>query len=297
MSPRRRYRVLVSGASGLIGTELTRQLRDDGHEVLHLVRRAPKAEHEINWAPSARTMDFRIMGEVDAVVNLSGASIGRLPWTPKYREVLKDSRVRSTQALAEAMNMVASPPAVFLSASGVSVYGDRPGVRITDDSPVGTGFIPELVRAWEGAARLAPAKTRVVNLRSSVVMAPHSLGPLDVMMNVGLGARLGTGGQYWPWISLYDEAAAIRHLMTSKLAGPVILAGPTPATSDRITHALARRLHRPYALRAPEWTVRMLGEGAQVLALNSTKVTPVRLEADGFRWRHPLVEDAIDAAF
>ncbi len=113
----------------------------------------------------------------------------------------------------------------------------------------------------------------------------------------GLGARLGTGGQYWPWISLYDEAAAIRHLMVSKLSGPVILAGPTPATSDRITHALARRLHRPYAVWAPEWTVRMLGEGGQVLALDSTKVAPVRLEADGFQWRHRRVEDAIDAAF
>ena len=297
MSPRRSLRVLISGASGLIGTELTRQLREDKHEVLHLVRRAPRAEHEINWAPSARTMDFRIMGEVDAVVNLSGASIGRLPWTPSYRRVLVDSRVRSTQALAEAMNMVATPPKVFLSASGVSVYGDRPGVRITDSSAPGTGFIPELVHAWEGAARIAPVKTRVVNLRSAVVMAPHGLGPLELMMNVGLGARLGTGGQYWPWISLYDEAAAIRHLMRSKLSGPVILAGPTPATSDRVTHALARKLHRPYAIRAPEWTVRMLGEGAQVLALNSTKVVPLRMEADGFEWRHRRVEEAIDAAF
>jgi uncharacterized protein len=297
VSPRRSLRVLISGASGLIGTELTRQLREDKHEVLHLVRRAPHAEHEINWAPSARTMDFRIMGEVDAVVNLSGASLARLPWTPSYRRVLVDSRVRSTQALAEAMNMVATPPKVFLSASGISVYGDRPGVRITDGSAPGTGFIPELVHAWEGAAGIAPTKTRVVNLRSAVVMAPHSLGPLELMMNVGLGARLGTGGQYWPWISLYDEAAAIRHLIRSKLSGPVILAGPTPATSDRVTHALARKLHRPYAIRAPEWTVRMLGEGAQVLALNSTKVVPLRMEADGFEWRHRRVEEAIDAAF
>jgi uncharacterized protein (TIGR01777 family) len=297
VSSRRPLRVLISGASGLIGTELTRQLRDGGHEVLHLVRREPIEEHELNWAPSARTMDFRIMGEVDVVVNLSGASTARLPWTQGYRRVLVDSRVRSTQALAEAMNMVATPPRVFLSASGIGVYGDRPGIRITDGSPTGTGFIPDLVHAWEGASRLAPVKTRVVNLRSSVVMAPSSLGPLTSMTRFGLGARLGTGGQYWPWISLYDEAAAIRHLMGSKLSGPVILAGPTPATSDRVTHALARRLHRPYAVRAPEWTVRMLGEGGRVLALDSTKVVPLRLEADGFQWRHRRVEDAIDATF
>ena len=299
MSPPRSLRVLISGASGLIGTELTRQLREGGHDVLHLVRRAPRGDHEINWAPSARTMDFRIMGEVDAVVNLSGASLGRLPWTPGYRRTLVESRVRSTQALAEAMNMVANPPKVFLSASGVNVYGDSPGVRITDDSPTATGFLPELVLAWEAASRIAPAKTRVVNVRSSVVIAPDGGGlePVRLLTLVGLGARLGTGGQYWPWISLYDEAAAIRHLMSSKLAGPVILAGPTPATSDRITHALARRLHRPYALWAPEWAIRMLGEGGERLALDSTKVVPVRLEADGFEWRHRRVEEAIDAAF
>src|SRR4029434_1796397 len=104
--------------------------------------------------------------------------------------------------------------------------------------------------------------------------------PLEVLTKVGLGARLGTGGQYWPWISLYDEAAAIRHLLTSKLSGRVSLAGPTPATSDRITHALARKLHRPYAVWAPEWTVRMLGEGGRVLALDSTKVVPLRQEAE-----------------
>jgi uncharacterized protein (TIGR01777 family) len=296
---RRPIRVLISGASGLIGTELTRQLVDDGHEVLHLVRRAPRAPHEINWAPSHRTMDFRIMGEVDVVVNLSGASIARLPWTDGYRRTLRDSRVRSTQALADAMNMVATPPKVFLSASGVHVYGDRPGMRVTDESPPGTGFLPELVLAWEGAARLAPAKTRVVNLRSSVVIARDG-GLFDTMRlltKAGLGARLGTGGQHWPWISLHDEAAAIRHLMTSKLSGPVILAGPTPATSDRVTHALATQLHRPYAVRVPEGMIRMLGEGGERLALDSVKVVPVRLTDDGFRWRHPRVEDAIAAAF
>jgi len=153
------------------------------------------------------------------------------------------------------------------------------------------------VRKWEAAAALAPAKTRVVNLRSSVVMAPQSLGMLDTMIKFGLGARLSTGGQIWPWISLHDEAAAIRHLMASKLAGPVILAGPTPATSDRITHTIARTTHRPYALWAPEWAVRVLGEGAEVLALNSLKVVPTRLQGDGFEWRHPRVEDAIAAGF
>jgi len=291
-------RVLISGASGLIGTELTRQLRADGHEVLRLVRRQPAADDEINWAPSARTMDFRIVGQVDAVVNLSGATVGRIPWTPKYKRILRDSRVQPTQALAEAMNQVATPPAVFLSGSAVGFYGDRPGERLTEASSAGEGFFPELVTAWEAAAHLAPTKTRVVNLRSAVVVARDGgLAPVRLLTAFGLGSRFATGGQYWPWISVYDEAAAIRHLLRSKLSGPVNLTGPTPATSDRITHAYATRMHRPYLLRVPEGVVKLLGEAGERLLLDSAKVEPVKLSNDGFEWRHRRIEQAIDAVF
>ncbi len=296
MAAKRTQRVLIAGASGLIGTELVRQLRDDGHEVLKLVRRRPSADDEINWAPSARTMDFRILGEVDAVINLSGASVGRIPWTPGYRKTLRDSRVQPTQALAEAMNQVATPPQVFISGSAVGIYGDRPGERITEESAPGTGFFPELVTAWEAAAALAPRKTRVVNIRTSVVVARGGgLEPVRLLTGVGLGSRFATGGQFWPWISLFDEAAAIRHLLTSKLSGPVNLAGPVPATSDRITHAYAERMNRPYLFRIPEGVVKLLGEAGERLLLDSARVEPARLEADGFRWRHRTVEEAIDA--
>jgi uncharacterized protein (TIGR01777 family) len=293
---RRPQRVLIAGASGLIGTELIRQLREDGHTVLKLVRRQPAGEDEVNWAPSARTIDFRILGEVDAVINLSGASVGRIPWTPGYKKTLRDSRVQPTQTLAEAMNQVKTPPKVFLSGSAVGFYGDRPGQRITESSPAGDGFFPELVTAWEAAAALAPQKTRVVNLRSAVVVAHGGgLEPVRLLTSVGLGSRFATGGQYWPWISLHDEASAIRHLLTSKLSGPVNLAGPTPATSDRITHAYAERMHRPYLFRIPEGVVKLLGEAGERLLLDSARVEPTRLEADGFRWRHRTVEQAIDA--
>lgn len=296
MAARRPLRVLIAGASGLIGTEVTRQLRDDGNEVLKLVRRRPAADDEINWAPSARTMDFRILGEVDAVINLSGASVGRIPWTPPYKATLRDSRVQPTQALAEAMNQVKTPPKVFISGSAVGFYGDRPGQRLTEDSPAGEGFFPELVTAWEAAAALAPAKTRVVNIRTAVVVARGGgLEPVRLLTTFGLGSRFATGGQYWPWISLYDEAAAIRHLLRSKLSGPVNLTGPTPATSDRITHAYAERLNRPYLFRVPEFAVKALGEAGERLLLDSARIVPTRLEADGFRWRHRTVEQAIDA--
>ncbi|MES1212543.1 MAG: TIGR01777 family oxidoreductase [Leifsonia sp.] len=298
MASRSALRVLIAGASGLIGTELTRQLRADGHEVLKLVRRRPTADDEVNWAPSARTMDFRVLGEVDAVVNLAGASVGRIPWTPRYRATLRDSRVQPTQTLAEGMNQVATPPAVFLSGSAVGFYGDRPGERLTEDSPAGHGFFSELVTAWEAAAALAPKKTRVVTMRTAVVVARGGgLAPVRLLTGLGLGARFATGGQYWPWISLYDEAAAIRHLLASKLSGPVNLAGPIPATSDRITHAYARRMRRPYRLRVPERAVKLLGEAGERLLLDSAKVYPARLEADGFEWRHRRVEQAIDAVF
>ena len=298
MAARNALRVLISGASGLIGTELTRQLRADGHEVLKLVRRQPSADDEVNWAPSARTMDFRVLGEVDAVVNLSGASVGRIPWTSSYKKTLRDSRVQPTQALAEAMNQVATPPAVFLSGSAVGYYGDRPGERLTESSSAGTGFFPELVTAWEAAASLAPKKTRVVNLRSAVVVAHDGgFGPVRTLTGLGLGSRFATGGQYWPWISLHDEAAAIRHLLTSKLSGPVNIAGPTPATSDRITHSYARRMHRPYVFRIPEGIVKLLGEAGELRLLDSAKVLPIQLEADGFEWKHRRVEQAVDAVF
>jgi uncharacterized protein (TIGR01777 family) len=298
VASRSSFRVLIAGASGLIGTELTRQLRADGHEVLTLVRRRRTAADEVTWAPSAGTMDVRVLGEVDAVVNLSGATVGRIPWTPRYRAVLRDSRVQPTQTLAAGMNQVATPPTVFLSGSAVGFYGDRPGERLTEESAAGQGFFPELVTAWEAAAALAPKKTRVVTLRSAVVVARGGgLRPIRMLTGLGLGARFATGGQYWPWISLHDEAAAIRHLLTSKLSGPVNLTGPIPATSDQVTRAFARRMHRPYLLRVPEAAVKLLGEAGERLLLDSALVVPARLEADGFEWRHRRVEQAIDAVF
>jgi len=292
--------VLVAGASGLIGTELVRTLRAESHEVRRLVRRRPSAEDEVNWAPSARTIDVQALGDVDAVVNLSGASISRLPWTRGYRRELVESRVAATRTLADAMNQVRTPPRVFVSGSAVGFYGDRPGERLTEGSPRGTGFFPDLVEEWEATATLAPAVTRVVQIRSGVVVAHGGgMAPVRTLTGLGLGTRFGTGGQHWPWISLHDEVAAIRHLLlASRLSGPVNLVGPTLATSDRITHGFARRMRRPYLLRAPEGVIRgALGEAGQRLLLDSMKVSPVRLQEDGFAWAHPRVEDAIDAVF
>jgi len=292
-------RILVSGASGFIGTELVARLEEDGHTVIRLVRSKPRSAKESHWSPDSRMIDYGILDDVDAVINLSGASTGHLPWTRSYKKQIRDSRVGATQTLAQAMGMAKRPPAVFLSGSAVGYYGDRPAARLTEQSTKGEGFFPDVVDAWESAARVAPEKTRVVTFRTGVVVGRGgAFTPLVPLTRAGLGTRFGTGGQHWPWISLYDEVAAIRHLLTSRLSGVVNLAGPTPATSDRITHHLAERLHRWYALAVPDGVIRAaLGDAGENLLLSSQKVIPERLTADGFEFRDQTVEQAIDAYF
>jgi uncharacterized protein (TIGR01777 family) len=294
---KRSMRVLVSGASGLIGTELCRQLREDGHEVHTLVRRQPAAAHEHNWAPTARILDSSLIDSADAVINLSGAPLGRLPWTPGYKKELLHSRLQTTRALAEAMNMAAKPPEVFLNASAVGFYGDRPGERLTEQSDKGTGFLSDLVESWEQAAQIRPAKTRLVTFRSGIIVGRGgAMNPLLMLTRLGLGSRLATGGDIWPWISLYDEAAAIRHLLTSTLSGAVNLVGPTPATSDRITRYLAKRMRRWYELAVPEWAIKLaMQDAGPELLLSSQRVLPIKLQDDGFVFRDETVEQAIDA--
>jgi uncharacterized protein (TIGR01777 family) len=289
--------VLIAGASGMIGTELQRQLTGAGHSVRKLVRRTPRAEDEFSWAPDAKILDFRLLESVDAVINLSGASLSHIPWTTRYKEEILRSRLKATQALVEAMGMSASPPPVFLSGSAVGIYGDRPGVHLTEESPRGAGFLADVVEAWEAAAMLAPPRTRTVLLRTGLVVGGGgALKPLRLATSLGLGSTVGSGHQHWPWISLHDEAAAIVHLLTSALEGPVNLAGPTPATAEQITRRLAEDMRRPHFLRLPEKAVELgMGDLGRELLLPSQKVVPEKLLQDGFEFRHATSDEAIDA--
>jgi uncharacterized protein (TIGR01777 family) len=296
---RANLRILVSGASGFIGTEFVRQLEADGHTVIRLVRAKPKTSNELQWSPSTGTLDPTVLETVDAVVNLSGASTGRVPWTKRWRKQIRDSRIDATRTLAAAITSAAHPPTVFLSGSAIGYYGDRPDEQLTEQSAKGTGFFPDVVGAWEAAAQAVPNGTRVVTFRTGVVVGRGgAFTPLVPLTRAGLGSRFGSGRQDWSWISLYDEAAAIRHLLTSTINGPVNLTAPTSATSDQVTSALARRMRRPYIFRIPAWVVTtLLGDAGRDLLLTSERVAPERLLADGFEFRYETVESAIDAMF
>lgn len=287
-------KVLVAGASGLIGTALVERLHARGDEVMRLVRREATAPGEIAW--DARTLDPSVLDPVDAVVNLCGATVARIPWTPAYRRTLLESRVRPTVAIAEAILAAASPPRALVNGSAVGIYGSRPGELLDESSEAGEGFFPELVTAWEAAAGIAAGATRVSTARSGVVVARGGgMTPIRLLTRIGLGAGFGRGGQYWPWISLDDEVSAIMHLLFSQLEGPVNLVGPTLATSDEVTEAFARVLHRPHLLRVPSLAVRALGEAGSRLLLDDARVIPAKLTADGFVWAHPTIPDAVRA--
>jgi uncharacterized protein len=290
-------RVLIAGASGFIGTALVDRLTADGHEIVRLVRRRAQGPDEAAWSPAAGIIDFTVMDRVDAVVNLSGASLAHLPWTKNYRGEIIDSRITATRTLADAMRKARQPPSVFLSASAVGYYGDRPGELLTEFSSAGSGFLAEVVGRWETAAMLAPDETRTVVFRTGIVVGHGgAMQRVGMITRFGLSGRLATGGQHWPWIALDDEVAAILHLLDSKLSGAVNLVGPTPATADRVMNAMAERMNRPYTFVVPERMLELaLGRAAEELLLSSQKVRPQRLIDDGFRFTHVTVESALDA--
>jgi len=288
-------RVLVAGASGYIGTELVSQLETEGFEVLLLVRREPHTSTEFYWDPRSRTIDDRAIELADAVINLAGASTGKLPWTPGYKHEILRSRVDGTRTIADAIRRAASPPVVFLNGSAVGYFGSRPGEELTDESAKGTGFLSDVVDAWEKAARLTPAHTRLVMFRTGIVVGEGgAFTPLNLLTRFGLGSRLGSGGQYWPWISLHDEAAAIIHLLRSDFSGVVSLVGPTPATAETVTKALARSMQKPHWLAVPSFAFRMLGDAGKDLILVDESVQPRTLLDTGFSFTHTTIEQAID---
>jgi uncharacterized protein (TIGR01777 family) len=290
-------RILVTGASGLIGTALVPALREDGHEVTRLVRRAPTAADEARWDPANHVLDPALVAETDAVIHLSGAGVGDRRWSEQYRRTLRDSRIESTRTVAAALAAAPARPRVLLAGSAVGWYGDT-GDRVVEESaPAGTGFFAELCRDWEAATRAAvEAGVRVVNLRTGLVCAPGGglLGKLAPLFKAGLGGRLGSGRQYTPWISLRDVLGIIRFLLaTEELHGPVNLTGPEPVTNAEFTRLLAATVHRPAVLPVPRVALRIaVGEFADEGVLAGQRAVPAVL----LRHEYPFQDEDAAAA-
>jgi uncharacterized protein (TIGR01777 family) len=289
--------VLIAGGSGFIGTELARQLESDGHTPLILVRRPARTATERSWDPEAGWIKTSIIDGVDAVVNLSGASISRLPWTLPYKREILQSRLQATGTLAEAIKRSDSPPAVFLSGSAVGFYGDRPGETLTESSGQGAGFLAKVTDSWERATAPAADVTRVVTLRTGLVIGKGggALKPLALIAKAGLAGPLGSGEQIWPWVSLRDEAAAIRHLLGSSLEGPVNLAGPRPVAASVVVRELTEKLGKPYWLPAPAWALKaVLADAGRDLLLADQDVSSQKLMADGFAFADGTIGSALE---
>ena len=289
-------RVLISGASGLVGTELARQLREDGHQALRLIRRTAKAADEVSWNPAKGQIDPDIMESVDAVVNLAGATTGRIPWTAKYKKEIVSSRIDSTRTLVTAINRAGNPPKVLISGSASGFYGEGGSTWLSEESPKGKGFLSDLAHNWEQEAM--KARARVVLIRTTLVMSRKkgALGPLMPLLKLGVGGPIGSGKQFWAWINLVDEAAAIIHLITTPGAsGPYNLTAPEPATCEEMIVGLGKAIRRPTFFRIPEFLMKLfIGEAAEELLLVSQKMTANKLLASGFRFRYPDLKSSID---
>lgn len=292
-------RVVVAGASGLIGHALVDSLRADGVDVVRLVRRPAEAPDEVEWLTEATPLDPRVLEGADAVVGLNGASIGRFPWTRRYKSTLLWSRITPTRALARAVRELGADAPQFVSSSAVGWYGDAPGRALTEDDARGDSFLADLCGEWESAAYAAGDAAKVATVRTApIVHRDGVLKPLMLLTKLGASGPIGRGTQAWPWISLEDEVGAIRHVIDAGLTGPVNLSGPTRATANDLGFALAVRMNRPFLVRAPVWGMKLaLGPDAtEALLTVDAHVVPAVLTASGFEFRHKTVQDAVAAA-
>lgn len=286
--------IAVSGSTGLVGTELLPLLAAGGHRVIRLVRQAA-GEGDVLWDPGQDTFDAAPLDGVEAVVHLAGENIASSRWTSAVKAKIRDSRVNGTRCLCAGLAKMQSPPQVLVCASAIGFYGDRGDERLDESSAAGDSFLAEVSRDWEAAT--APAEEigmRVVKLRFGVILSPRggALAKMLTPFKLGAGGRVGSGRQYWSWVSVDDAAGAIVHaLTTASLSGPVNVVAPNPATNRQFTKALGKVLHRPTIFPLPAFVARLvLGEMADALLLASTRVEPKKLAETGYEFQHPDLE-------
>lgn len=291
-------KVAVTGASGLIGSALVPVLREAGHDVVRLVRRATRSAEEIRWDPAQRRLDPTALSDVDGVIHLAGAGVADRRWSDKRKAAILDSRVDGTTTIAIAIADADPRPRVLVSGSAVGWYGDGGDRVLTEDAPSGQGFLAEVVQRWEAAT--APARdagTRVVHARTGLVLSAKGglLGRLLPLFKLGLGGRVGSGKQYWPWISLADEVRAMVFLLDNDISGPVNLTGPEPVTNAAFTKAAGAVLHRPTVAAVPAIAIKALlgAQMAEEIALFGQRAVPQVLTGAGFAFSHPTIESAL----
>ena len=308
-------RVVIAGSSGLIGSDLVASLAADGHEVVRLVRRPPTnapsgassasssnvgSVREARWDPSAAHVPASALDGADAVVNLAGAGVGDHRWTQAYRQQIHDSRVLSTATLATAMAELATPPAVFVAGSAIGYYGETGDTPTDESAPVGSDFLASVCQEWEAAA--APAQkagVRVAHPRFGLVVARDggAFGKLLPLAKAGVGGKLGTGRQYWSYVSLTDAVRALRHIIdTGSLSGPVNVTTPNPTVNSEITADIGRAVSRPMFFAVPGFALRLVLGGFSEGILMSQRVVPPRLLASGFTFAHPTFAEALASA-
>jgi uncharacterized protein (TIGR01777 family) len=291
-------KILITGASGLIGQALTTSLKAAGHTTVAAVRREPRRNDEVQWNPKTGVMSASAFDGVDAVVHLAGAGIGDKRWTDAYKMEILESRTLGTALLANTMASLDKKPQVFLSGSAIGIYGVRDDTSLSETATIGTGFLADVCRDWEAAA--APAQAagiRTVLLRTGIVLSSKggALKKQLPLFKLGLGGRFGNGKQWQSWISITDEVNAIIHLLSSTLSGPVNLTAPTPVTNAEFTSTLASVVSRPALIPIPSFGPKLLlgGELANALLFTGQRVTPNALLADGFTFAHPTLETAL----
>lgn len=289
--------VVVAGASGMIGRDLIRDLELDGVLVTQLVRRAPRHERERQWDPAQRELDHRLLDGADAVVNLAGSALNRVPWSYPVKKDILRSRVNATLTIAQAMGRAKQPPAQLVNASSAGVYGNRPGEALDESSaPAEDGFLPRLVERWEAAARQAPEGTKVALLRYGMVLGRGgAFTMLRMLTKLGVVQKLGEGEQRWPWVSLEDAVRATRFALDERMDGVINVTGPEPATADELLSSLATELKRPVVMQTPRGVIEFtLLDAGRELLLSDQHVVPSRLLQAGFIFRTSRAAEAVD---
>ncbi|MBK9164847.1 MAG: TIGR01777 family protein [Acidobacteria bacterium] len=296
-------KALITGASGLIGTELQKALREKGWELLLASRSEPKDDRHIKWTVEEgfRDEDLEQLEGLDAVIHLAGENVAGLRWTDEKKKAIRESRVLGTRTLIDAFTKLKDRPKAFIAGSAIGFYGNRGDDEMTEASPAGDGFFPEVCRDWEAESRRAEdLGIRTVLMRTGIVLSKDggALGTMLLPFKMGVGGVVGSGKQWMSWISLEDQIRAILFVLENeKMRGAVNLTSPNPATNEQFTKTLGEVLYRPTFLPLPEFAVGMIfGEMGDALLLDSTKVLPKRLEDAGFEFKYPELKLALEKA-